>query len=141
MNKNEDEMVVAQINKADEKLAAASALADAEYFDDAISRAYYAMFHGASAVLLTEGVTVESHQALKTMFGLRFIKTGKIERRFGRSLNKLKDDRENGDYDVFTDFTDSDARSAINDAADFLEEMKRYLADHTTVDIDRADSP
>jgi len=97
------------------------------FVDDAISRAYYSMFHAASAVLLAEGITVESHGALKTMFGLRFIKTEKIDKKYGRWLNKLKDERENGDYDIFTSFEREDAKEGVDEAEEFLSEMKRFL--------------
>jgi len=86
------EMIKAQLEKSEDKLKAAKSLLKDGFFDDAISRAYYSIFHAASAVLLSKGITVESHSALKTIFGLRFIKSGKIERKFGRILSRLKDE-------------------------------------------------
>ncbi len=122
------EMIRAQLEKSEDKLKAAKSLLKDGFFDDAISRAYYSIFHAASAVLLSEGITAESHSALKTIFGLRFIKSGKIERKFGRILSRLKDDRENGDYDIFTDFNSQDAEEAIKQAEEFLERMKKFLS-------------
>lgn len=121
------DLIIIQIEKSGEKLDAAKTLLREGFIDDAISRAYYSMFHAASAVLLSEGITVESHSALKTMFGLHFIKAGKIDKKFGRWLNKLKDERENGDYDIFTSFDREDAENGIDETEEFLEEMKRYL--------------
>ena len=102
------ELIVSQISKNKEKLEAAKMLLREGFVDDAISRAYYSMFHAASAALLSEDITVESHSALNKMFGLRFIKTEKIDKKFGRWLNRLKDERENGDDDIFTTFERSD---------------------------------
>ncbi|MBI4594969.1 MAG: HEPN domain-containing protein [Candidatus Tectomicrobia bacterium] len=127
MEQSLSEMITAQINKAVEKLDAAKSLLESGFIDDAISRAYYCMFHAASAVLLTEGVSVESHSAPKTMFGLRLVKSGKIAAKYGKWLNKLKDERENSDYDVFTSFEEEDAIDAVNEAEEFLVEMKRFL--------------
>lgn len=56
------------------------------------------------------------------MFGLYFIKTGKINKKYGRWLNRLKDYRENGDYDIFTGFEEDDAKEAVEDAESFLRE-------------------
>lgn len=123
------EMVRTQIEKAETKLNAARSLLKDSFIDDAISRAYYAMFHGASAVLLAEGITVTTHSALKTMFGIHLIKTGKIGRKYGKFLTRLKDERENGDYDIFTNFEENDVKQAIVETEDFLKEMKRYLAE------------
>jgi uncharacterized protein (UPF0332 family) len=121
------DLIATQIEKSREKLDAAKTLFREGFIDDAISRAYYSMFHAASAVLLSEGITVESHSALKTMFGLHLIKTGKIEKKYGQWLNKLKDERENGDYDIFTSFELEDAKNGVNEAEEFLEEMRKYL--------------
>jgi uncharacterized protein (UPF0332 family) len=122
------EMILGQTTKAEEKLRAAQVLMKGGFLDDAISRAYYAIFHAAGAVLLSEGISVESHSALKDMFGLHFVKTGKIDRKYGRILSKLKDERETGDYDIYTSFEQDDAGNAVKEAGEFLAAMKSYLA-------------
>ena len=127
MEPKTSDLVSIQIEKGKEKLDAAKVLLREGFIDDAISRAYYSVFHAASAVLLAEGITVDSHSGLKTMFGLHFIKTGKIDKKYGRWLNRLKDERENGDYDIFTSFNQEDAQESINEAEEFIEEMTRYL--------------
>lgn len=64
---------------------------------------------------------MESHSALKTMFGLRLVKTGKVDKKYGRILSEMKDERENGDYDIFSGLERGDAEEAIRYAEDFLE--------------------
>jgi len=130
MEPKTSDLIIVQIEKGNEKLGAAKAPLREGFIDDAISRAYYCMFHAASAVLLAEGMTVDSHSALKTMFGLRLIKTEKIDQKYGRWLNRLKDDRENGDYDIFTSFDREDAENSITEAEEFIREMKRYLIEN-----------
>ena len=135
MEPKDRSLIIAQVEKRKEKLNAAKALLKDGFIDDAISRAYYSMFHAASAVLLSDGISVESHGALKNMFGLHFVKTGKIDKKFSRWLNKLKDERENGDYDIFTSFDTDDARIDIQEAEEFLEEMQRYLTQNLGVEF------
>ena len=48
-------------------------------------------------------------------------------KKYGHWLNKLKDERETGDYDIFTSFEREDAKEDINEAEEFLSEMKRFL--------------
>jgi len=124
------ELIKGQIKKAEEKLSAAKSLRGDGFQDDAISRAYYVMFHAGSAALLSEGITVESHSALKDMFGLHLVLKGKIDKKYGRWLNKLKDERENGDYDIYTDFDKEDSDSAIVQAEEFLAAIKRFLSEN-----------
>jgi len=135
MDPKDRSLIIAQIEKSKEKLNAAKALLKDGFIDDAISRAYYSMFHAASAVLLSAGISVDSHSALKNMFGLHFVKTGKIDKKFSRWLNKLKDERENGDYDIFTSFDIEDARVDAQEAEEFLEEMKKYLTQNHGVEF------
>jgi hypothetical protein len=42
-------------------------------------------------------------------------------------LNNLKDDRESGDYDVFSGLDRADAEHAVQEAREFLAEAERYL--------------
>jgi len=120
-------LIAGQIEKAEEKLRAAQGLLQLGFWDDAISRAYYAVFHAASAVLLSRGITAKSHEAVKTLFGLHFIKTGEFEKEYAHIIHGLKDDRENGDYDVFTNFGREDAEKAIQEAERFLKRIGRFL--------------
>jgi len=124
---NIEKAIKQQILKSTEKLEAAKSLLRENFIDDAISRAYYSIYHAASAVLLSKGLTANTHRGLKIMFGLYFIETGEIEKEFGQVLSKLKDERENGDYDVFVQFEKEDAQDGIKDAERFLKEMRHYL--------------
>ena len=81
-------MIRGLLEKARGKLAAAEDwLAQGRYFDDIASRCYYAAFHAAQAMLLTEGLTADTHQGIVSLFGLHFAKTGKVNPRLGRYLN------------------------------------------------------
>ena len=82
-------------------MQAAKKLLEAELFADAVSRAYYACLHGVKAALLIEGVKVSSHRAVLNLFGQHLVKTGKIEKEYGKVLREEQEDREVCDYDVF----------------------------------------
>ena len=90
MEQGNEEMIIAQIEKAIEKLNAAKSLLKEGFVDDAISRAYYCIFHSASALLFADGITVKTHDGLKTMFGLHFVKTGKVDEKYARWLSARK---------------------------------------------------
>ena len=115
------------IQKAEKKLKVAEKLLKSGDYEDAVSRAYYAVYHAAQALLLTEGQQAESHKGVVTLFGLLFVKTGKFSKKMGKYIANLKDDRESGDYEVIS-YLDSDtAEAAITEAREFLKEAKLYL--------------
>jgi len=53
------------------------ALADGLY-DDAVSRAYYAVFHSARAALKIKGIETVSHKGLISQFALHLVKAGEV---------------------------------------------------------------
>lgn len=114
-------LLQAHLEKACQKQDAAAALLKAGFFEDAVSRAYYAAFHTAQAALLTEGQQADTHKGLGTLFGLFFVKTGRIDKQFGRYLANLKDDRETSDYEVLGWIDEQVASRAVREAREFCE--------------------
>jgi len=51
-----------------------------------VNRAYYAAYHAVRALLASEGVNPKTHKGVLTMFGEKFIKTGKIGIEFSDAL-------------------------------------------------------
>lgn len=121
MNKIKTEYILDCIKKSKNKLLSAKNSMDNDFFDDAISRAYYAVFHAAKVLLQYVGIEARSHEGLKQMFGLHFVKPGLISKEMGRIITDLKEDREKGDYGVVTPFNKEDAEDAIKKAEIFLE--------------------
>ena len=71
------------LKRANYAPSASEALFSKELFDDAISRAYYAMFYSAKALLIRDGFFSGSkHSAVVAAFGREYAKTGKIEPRY-----------------------------------------------------------
>lgn len=120
-------LIEGYIEKAQRKLEVAERLFKSGDFEDAVSRASYAAFHTAQALLLTEGERAETHKGVITLFGLLFVKTGKFSKNFGKYLANLKDDRERGDYEVFSFIDEETAEKAIKEAREFLNEARDYL--------------
>ncbi len=77
MDSAQQELVRSYLAKAREKARVARELSSKGYWDDAVSRAYYAAFHAAQAALLTEGQRGDTHKGLVLLFGLLLVKTGK----------------------------------------------------------------
>ena len=121
------ERILAGLGRARDKLVVARCVLDAGFPADAVSDAYYATFHAASAALLLEGDEPRSHEGLKTMFGLRFVKSGRLPAELASILRDLKDERENGDYSVFPAITQQDAVRALADAERFVRDVTAFI--------------
>lgn len=128
MDRATSELIASYLAKARDKLRVARDLEERGEWDDAVSRAYYAAFHAAQATLLTEGQHADTHRGLVVLFGLLLVKTGKFDRRWGKFLANLKDDREAGDYDPLSYVDEETARRAVREAEEFVPAIERYLA-------------
>ena len=74
--------VKANIERAEQAVSAAQKLLFDGYYDFAASRAYYAVFYAASALLLQEGLEFRKHSGVIAAIHQQFIKTGRIEKEF-----------------------------------------------------------
>ena len=79
---------------------AAEVLVREGFYEDAVSRAYYATLHAAKAALFIHNVATESHAAVRRMFGLHLIRSGEIESMWSSNLGESLDDRLAADYDA-----------------------------------------
>jgi len=72
------------LKKADRALEVARSLLTSGFDAEAATRAYYAMFYAAQALLKANGLQRVKHSAVQVAFGQRLVKTGKINVRFHR---------------------------------------------------------
>lgn len=64
----------ALLQKAQSSIDAAKLLVSEEFYDFAVSRAYYAMFYIAEAILLDDELNYSKHSAVIAAFGKHFVK-------------------------------------------------------------------
>jgi uncharacterized protein (UPF0332 family) len=70
---------------------------------------------------------VDSHEAVKRLFGMYLVKTGKMDTKFSKILREEQDDRFLADYDVSFSPEVERVEKRIKDAEYFLDAMISYL--------------
>jgi len=129
MDAKQLESIHLRIDLARDKLELARKLTADGYHNDAVSKAYYAMFYASRALLLAVGQDPHKHTGVVSLFGEHFVKTGKTDARFGRTLAVAKRLREESDYDERKHATKEEAEQAVADADVFIREIQRLIAD------------
>lgn len=124
---NRSANAVIEWQKAQEVLKEAKVLLDQQLPGGAISRAYYAAFHAATALLISKGLEVKSHQGLGKMFSLHFIKTGLMDSKFSRILSLAQKYREEADYNSEYVFTIDDAQKTYQEVQDLCMTAEAIL--------------
>lgn len=121
------EMVSYRINRAKETLEEVSLHVENKLWSTAINRLYYACFYAVSALLLNENIKAQTHGGTRQMFGLHFIKTGKVPKDLGKFYSDIFDMRHTGDYDDFVDFSEEDVLIAINPAENLIARIEELV--------------
>ncbi len=119
---------ISEWQRARAALGAAGSCRRDGYYADAISRAYYAVLHAARAALELYGFPTKTHTATNNTFGLRMVRTGRVESPFGSMITDLSDARLKADYEVGLTFTVADADAAYMQAEAFLDRIQAVLA-------------
>ncbi|MEO0249413.1 MAG: HEPN domain-containing protein [candidate division WOR-3 bacterium] len=113
--------------KGDRSLKTAKLPAKAGEFDFAVSRAYYAMFYYATAVLPAKGVSFLKHQGLISGFSQHFVKSGVLPADLSKKLRSAFRRRNISDYEYGDEVTGKIVEQTLRDAEDFIKAAKNYL--------------
>ena len=112
---------------ARDKLAAARALFAQGFYNDTISKAYYAMFYASKGILLMLGEDPHRHKGVITFFGQKIVRVGLTDSRYGHLLADYERLREQADYKTEFRATKEQAENAIRNAVDFVTEAETIL--------------
>lgn len=115
------------MEKAGQALVVIKELLTLNFYADAVSKAYYAMFYAAQALLLDSGIKRVKHSAVISALGQYFAKTGKLEPKYHKMIINAQQDREIADYDIYKIITQKLAEKRQTEAAEFVAEIRKLL--------------
>jgi len=121
------EEIAANLQRAEASIQAAKKLASEGYYDFVASRAYYAAFYAATALLLGEGLEFGRHSGVIASIHQKFVKTSKLDKSYGKDLNWLFELRGVGDYGATIHISRQDADRAIKTAENFIIAAKSLI--------------
>ena len=104
---------------------------DNGFYNTAVNRMYYACYYITSALLIANKLTSKSHDGVRLLFSLHFVKTGLVSRKFGRFYSTLFDERSSGDYDDLFDHDLSTCEELYPQAKEFVETIESLIENTT----------
>ena len=126
MTVNKQELIDYRISRAKETLRDAQILAESERWNSSINRLYYAAYYAITALLLKSDFKPTTHNGVKSNFSEHFIKSGKVDKQYGKIFSQLFTWRQKGDYDDLFDFNDEKVLpyfEPINDLILLIEDI------------------
>ena len=106
--------------RANEYISDAEFLLRERRIASAVGRAYYAMFHAATAVLLSKDIQRSSHHGLISAFGRFIAKPGLIDYEHHRNLQEIFDLRRESDYEPIVDIRPDEATRILQKTRAFV---------------------
>ena len=127
-------------SRAERSLVAARRLLEAGDYDFAISRAYYAMFYVARALLLTRDVRRSKHSGVLAAFGSEFVRSSELPAELFALLRDGFEDRGESEYGLAT-ISEDQARAGIEGAHRFVRAVVERLAPILRAGEERSTEP
>jgi len=94
------DLIKYRLEQARETIEVVDLLLKNDKFSTAVNRIYYGMFCSILALALQNDYETSKHQQLIGWFNKEFIRTGLIEKDYGRMLRDAYENRNYGDYDI-----------------------------------------
>jgi uncharacterized protein (UPF0332 family)/predicted nucleotidyltransferase len=116
-----------RLSRAYEDIADARRALDGESYRLALNRAYYAVFHMATAALALLGQERHRHSAVESAFHEYLIKPGFIEPEYGELYGEARQWRERADYRFGVVFDEKTAREIVDRAERLIARLEQFL--------------
>ena len=122
------EAVRIYVDGAREALRNAQYNLEGGYYGAAVSRAYYACFYAATALLLTLDLTRSKHSGVLAAFREHFVKPGIFSVHDSQAYGNAFELRNITDYEQVGQADKAQAQTVIKDVRRFVEHCETYLA-------------
>lgn len=127
MTGTKNDLVNYRIARAKDTYDDASILAEREKWNSTINRLYYATYYAVMALLLDSDLKPTTHNGAKSSFSEYFIKTGKIDSKYGKLYSQLFMWRQKGDYDDLFDFNKEKVMPYFEPVNDFISLIENMI--------------
>lgn len=122
-----NDLINYRLTRAYETLKEAETMIANDFYNASINRIYYSCYYAVSALLLTKEITPSTHKGTRQMFGLHFIQTNLIEKKFAKFYSDIFDRRQSGDYDDFITFNFETSERLLKSREEFINEIAELL--------------
>lgn len=126
-DKPKQALISYRISKAYEVYKEAIDVASLSHWNLTVNRLYYSIFHISSALLLSAGYNIKSHDGLIRIIMKDYVRTRLLTVEEGQLISSLYNMRQTGDYDDLYDWKQEDIEPLILPTKELLEKLKTFI--------------
>ncbi len=121
-----------KIVKSNHSLRAASLLMENDFYNEAISRLYYACFYLVKAYFFEHHIDAKTHDEIRDMMRKHLVKTNAITENDVIFYSNIYEIRQSVDYGYFIDFDKKIAQVLLRETEIFIINIKELLSEEFT---------
>jgi len=116
-----------RIDQAKESIKEVGILIKNNLLNVAVNRIYYGMFYILLALAIKYDFKTSKHRQLIGWFNKSFIKTKRIEKKYGEIINDAFENRSDVDYGIFIKIKTKDVEGMYSEMKEFINEIIKFL--------------
>lgn len=124
---SKEDLIKYRIERAKESLDESIILSETGHWNTVANRLYYASFYAVNALIIKFDLNSSSHSGTKSIFNKEFIKSGMLDKTFGKLYNNLFNKRHEGDYQDFQTFEMETIKPLIAKVEEFILSVENLL--------------
>lgn len=118
-----------RIDQAKESVKEVEILIKNDLLKVAVNRIYYGMFYIILALAIKYDFKTSKHRQLIGWFNKSFIKTKRIDKKYGEIINDAFESRSEVDYGIFIKIKTNDVERMYSEMKEFINEIIKFLKD------------
>ena len=122
-----DSLIPLRLKRARQALAVAKRLFEEKFFNDTLSKSYYAIFYAAGAALESIGIQTKRHATTIQKFHEQFILTNKVDEYHHLTLANAFRTRNLADYELTWEAEEEEAKDQLKRAEEFIKTIEELL--------------
>jgi uncharacterized protein (UPF0332 family) len=127
IQEDKDNLIRHRIGKSHEALADALFSIENNRITLALNRLYYSMFYIVSALSLLYDFSTSKHKQLLGWFNKSFIHSGLLDKRLFKIYSLALDNRQESDYEDFSEFSNEDIQEYYQDTLFFINSIEKFI--------------
>ena len=127
-NEDRELLINNYLEKARATIKKVEFLVDNNEYQLAVNRIYYGIYYSLSALAIRHRYSTSKHAQLIGWFNRTFVKAGAIEKELSKMVRKAFENRMEGDYNVFADFSKEEVEQSLKEMKIVIQALDKLIS-------------